>query len=449
MSDSKVITRFPPSPTGFLHIGRARTALFNFVFAKQNSGKFIFRLEDTDRARSKIEYEKDIIDSLNWLGIKWSNEVVEKQSNRNEIYKKYLKKIIDQGDAYFSKEEVVEEGGREEVIRFKNPNKKITFQDLIRGEVTFDTTDLGDFVIAKSLEEPVYHLAVVVDDFEMGVTHVIRGEDGISNAPRQILIQEAIGAKRPIYAHIPLILAKDRSKLSGRHGAVGVTEYREMGYLPEAVINYLALLGWNPGTEQEIMSIDEIIEKFRLEKVQKGGAIFDEEKLKWFNKEYLKKMSPDARKEKYKDELKKINIEDLNERLLSKLEPIITERINKFGDIKEMVSNGDLQFFFKEPSYEKNNFLWKGKGDFKKSSEILRQCIKLLSDLSFEDFSSEKVKEVIWPFAETTGRGDVLWPLRYSLSGKDKSPDPFVIAGVLGKEETLKRLDIASNLLNE
>jgi glutamyl-tRNA synthetase len=418
MSDSKVITRFPPSPTGFLHIGRARTALFNFVFAKQNSGKFIFRLEDTDRARSKVEYEKDIVDSLNWLGIKWSNDVVEKQSNRNEIYKKYLKKIIDQGDAYFSKEEVVEEGGREEVIRFKNPNKKITFQDLIRGEVTFDTTDLGDFVIAKSLEEPVYHLAVVVDDFEMGVTHVIRGEDGISNAPRQILIQEAIGAKRPIYAHIPLILAKDRSKLSGRHGAVGVTEYREMGYLPEAVINYLALLGWNPGTEQEIMSLDEIIEKFKLEKVQKGGAIFDEEKLKWFNKEYLKKMSPDERKERYKEELKKINIGDLSEGLLNKLEPIITERINKFGDIKEMVSNGDLQFFFKEPSYEKNNFLWKGKGDFKKSSEILRQCIQLLSGLNSEDFSSEKVKEAIWPFAEATGRGDVLWPLRYSLSGK-------------------------------
>jgi glutamyl/glutaminyl-tRNA synthetase len=290
-----VITRFPPSPTGVLHVGSVRTALYNYIFARQNNGKFIIRIEDTDRERSKPEFETNIIKGLQWLGLSHDNEKIIRQSEQASTYETYLKKIVDSGHAYISKEAVKEEGQRSEVIRFKNPNKIITFTDLVRGDITFDTTELGDFVIAKSLSEPLYHVAVVVDDHEAGVTHVIRGEDGISNTPRQILIQEAIGASRPIYAHLPLILDAERAKLSKRkHGEkVALDYYVSKGYLKEAILNYLALLGWNPGTEQEIFSLDELVKLFDLAKVQKGGAIFNEEKLKWINKEHVAKLSDD------------------------------------------------------------------------------------------------------------------------------------------------------------
>ena len=266
MPNNKVIVRYPPSPTGLLHIGNVRTLLFNYLFAKQNNGQIVFRLEDTDKERSKKEYEEDIIENLKWLHIEPDFSTTVRQSERSEIYKKYLEKLISEGKAYLSKEENTEDGKRAEVIRFKNPNQKIKFNDLIRGDIEFDTTELKDFVIAKSLEEPVYHLAVVVDDFEMGVTHIIRGDDGISNTPRQILIQEAIGTPRPIYAHLPLILAPDKTKLSKRkHGEqVSVSFYKSAGYLPEAMINFLAMVGWNPGTEQEIFSMEELIEKFDI-----------------------------------------------------------------------------------------------------------------------------------------------------------------------------------------
>jgi glutamyl/glutaminyl-tRNA synthetase len=293
----KVVTRFPPSPTGFLHVGSVRTALFNYLFAKKFGGEMILRIEDTDKERSKKEFEVNITDSLCWLSLPWSNEKILRQSERSDVYKKYLEKLIVEGKAYVSRETPKEEGDRAEVVRFKNPNKKIKFTDLIRGEIEFDTTELEDFVIAKSLEEPLYHLAVVIDDFESGVTHVIRGEDGISNTPRQILIQEAIGAPRPIYAHLPLILAPDRSKLSKRkHGeSVSINFYREKAYFPEAILNYLALLGWNPGDDREIFSLEELVQVFDLSKVQKGGAIFNIEKLNWFNKQYLQKLSAEEK----------------------------------------------------------------------------------------------------------------------------------------------------------
>src|SRR3989344_6473199 len=234
----KIVVRFPPSPTGPMHIGNVRTALYNYIYAKQHDGEFIVRIEDTDTARSKKEYEEKILESLEWLGFKRDGELWH-QSERIAIYKKYLDELIATGKAYVSQEA---EGDNREVVRFKNPNKTVSFTDLIRGEIKFDTTELEDFIIAKNVEEPIYHLAVVIDDSESGITHVIRGEDHISNTPRQILIQEAIGAPRPIYAHLPLILGRDRSKMSKRNGAVPVSEYRNRGYLPEAVVNYLALL---------------------------------------------------------------------------------------------------------------------------------------------------------------------------------------------------------------
>jgi len=274
----KVAVRMAPSPTGNFHVGGARTALFNFLFARKNNGKFILRIEDTDKERSKKEFEDDIFESLEWLGLKYDEFY--RQSERGEIYKNYVEKMLNNDSVYEAEDKV---------IRFRNPNKKTKFNDLVRGEIEFDTTELKDFVIAKSVDEPLYHLAVVIDDFESGITHVIRGEDHISNTPRQILIQEAIGAPRPLYAHLPLILAQDRSKLSKRkHGeSVSLDYYRHKGYSPEAIINYLALLGWNPGTEQEIFTLEELINVFDLERVHKGGAIFDEKKLAWVNRKHF------------------------------------------------------------------------------------------------------------------------------------------------------------------
>lgn len=281
----KIVTRFPPSPTGPLHIGNVRTALFNYIFAKQKGGDFVVRIEDTDRLRSKKEYEESMLESLKWLGLERDGELWH-QSERTEVYKSYLNKLIQTNKAYVSTET---EGENREVVRFRNPNKQVVFEDLVRGKVEFDTTELGDFIIAKNLDEPLYHLAVVVDDFEAGITHVIRGEDHISNTPRQILIQEAISVSRPIYAHLPLILASDRSKLSKRkHGeSVSLDYYRQKGYSPAAIINYLALLGWNPGTEQEIFTLDELIKVFDFARVHKGGAIFDEKKLAWVNRKHF------------------------------------------------------------------------------------------------------------------------------------------------------------------
>ncbi|MDO8569671.1 MAG: glutamate--tRNA ligase family protein [bacterium] len=274
----KVVVRMAPSPTGNFHVGSARTALFNFLFARKNNGKFILRIEDTDRERNKKEFEDDIFESLEWLGLKYDEFY--RQSERGGVYKNYIEKMLNQGLAYESDDKV---------IRFRNPNKKVKFNDLVRGEIEFDTTELKDFVIAKSVDEPLYHLAVVIDDFESNITHVIRGEDHISNTPRQILIQEAISAPRPLYAHLPLILAQDRSKLSKRkHGeSVSLDYYRSKGYSPEAIINYLALLGWNPGTEQEIFTLRELINVFDFSRVHKGGAIFDEKKLAWVNRKHF------------------------------------------------------------------------------------------------------------------------------------------------------------------
>lgn len=441
MNKDKIITRFPPSPTGFLHIGRARTALFNFLFAKKNEGGMIFRLEDTDKARSKKEFENAMIDSLKWLGIKWDNENIYRQSERIEIYKKYLKKLIAENKAYISKEKILDGdkiGQENEVVRFRNPNIKVTFTDLIRGNITIDTTDLEDFIIARNIDEPLYHLAVVVDDFEMSVTHVIRGDDGISNTPRQILIQRAIGASQPIYAHLPLILASDRSKLSGRNGAVSVDEYEKKGYLPEALINYLALLGWNPGTEQEIFSLDELIKDFDITKIQKSGAIFSEEKLNWVNRQYIIKMSLEDFIYKAKG--------FMPENLPMKVITLIKDKVNNFGEISKVIDE-ELSFMIPLPSFPKESLKWKQEEGLTNTKQYLENIISLLEKVSDSDFSKESIKDAIWPLAEEKGKGNILWPMRFSLSGKEKSPDPFIISEILGKEETIKRLKFAYELL--
>ncbi|MCR4310947.1 MAG: glutamate--tRNA ligase, partial [Candidatus Taylorbacteria bacterium] len=365
-TEKKVVTRFPPSPTGKMQLGNARTALFNYLFAKHYGGSFLFRFEDTDRERSKVEYESDILESMKWLGLKADNDTPWHQSERSDIYRSYLKKLVDTGHAYVSKEADQpqktdasytahkQEGERRaEVIRFKNPNKSITFTDLIRGDITFDTTELGDFVIAKSMEEPIYHLAVVVDDAEMGITHVIRGEDGISNTPRQILIQEALGFSRPTYAHLPLILAPDRTKLSKRKGAIPVSEYRASGYLSEAVVNYLALLGWNPGDDRELFSLEELVHEFDLAKVQKSGAIFNVEKLKWFNKEYLKKEGVGGSADVLSI-FPESFLAGKSERQKETLANIVFDRISVQADLSTMKESGEFSYLFTDPAYDRS-----------------------------------------------------------------------------------------------
>ncbi len=439
--NKEIRTRFAPSPTGVLHVGGARTALFNYLFARQNGGEFVLRIEDTDKERSKKEYEDDILNGLKWLGIEWDEFY--RQSERGEIYKKYIQKLLSDGKAFISEEK---EGKSKSVIRFKNPNTKVKFNDEIRGEIEFDTAELGDFVIAKDEETPLYHLAVVVDDFEIGITHIIRGEDHISNTPRQILIQDAIGASRPIYAHIPLILGADRSKLSKRHGAASVNEYREKGYLPEAFVNFMAFLGWNPGDEREIFSMDELIKEFSLKKIQKGGAVFNTDRLNWLNSQYIKKMDIDRLTELclpyLSRQLSAVSFQEDQKEKIKKIIEIKRERMNTLAE-----AGGEIEYFFEQPKYEKEKLLWKKEKDLTATKKHLEEILKLLKPLDETVFSGEEVKKMIWDYAEEQGRGNVLWPFRMALTGVDKSPDPFSVAEILGKKETINRLQNAINKL--
>jgi glutamyl-tRNA synthetase len=442
----KIVTRFAPSPTGFLHSGNYRTAIFSYLYARHTGGKFILRIEDTDKERSKKEYADNILESLAWIGLDYDNaDSIPKQSERGELYKKYLQKLIDENKAYISKEEIKKEGDRAEVIRFRNPNKVVTFKDMIRGDISMNTTDLGDFVIAKSLDEPVFHIAVVVDDFDMGITHVVRGEDHISNTPRQILIQEAIGATTPEYAHLPLVLSPDRTKLSKRKGALALTEYRDQGFQPEAVLNYITFLGWNPGGEKEIYSISELINEFDLAKVQKSAAIFNTEKLLWFNKEYIKRLPADRLTQEISDKLKvKYTFTD---EILGKVLNIITERINTFGELEKYVAEGEFDYFFLAPEPKKEMLIWKKDTDFEIPKKNLQLISEMIKNIAETDFTEEKLKQILMPKADELGKGSVLWPIRVSLSGKDKSPDPFTLLSILGKTESLNRIQTAIKVL--
>lgn len=446
MKNNQTVTRFAPSPTGLLHAGNYRTAVFSYIVAKQQKGKFILRIEDTDKERSKKEYADNIIESLAWLGLDYDE--IHYQSQRADRHRHFLEKLIQDAKAYLSQEDTGQEKGgstsklRSEVIRFKNPNRVVSFPDHIRGLVSMDTSDLGDFVIAKSLDEPVFHLAVVVDDYENGVTEVIRGEDHLSNTPRHILIQEAIGAPTPNYAHLPLVLAPDRSKLSKRRGALAITEYRDRGYLPEALLNYMAMLGWNPGTEQELFTKEELIEHFKLNKVQKGGAIFDQVKLDWFNREFIKRQTQEEQLtylKKFLGAKGRDLIAQQEEKIITIL-PLILERVNNYQEAGELLESGAFDFAFFAPTPNK---------ELLKGGPFLAETIDLIKNLSPETFASANLlKEALWDFATEKGRGDVLWPMRVALTGLEKSPDPFTIAQLLGPEETIKRLEYAQKILS-
>lgn len=443
-----VVTRFPPSPTGYFHIGSARTALFNFLCAAKNNSEMKLRFEDTDRARSKPEYEEDIREGLAWLGISYTLPQVFRQSERTELYTKHLHILIEKGLAYEA--EPATDAPDKKVVRFKNPNTKITFTDLVRGDVSFDTTELGDFVIAKSISEPLYHLAVVVDDADMGITHVVRGEDHISNTPRQILILEALGFTRPTYAHIPLILAKDRSKLSKRHGAVSINEYRKMGFLPEALVNYLALLGWTPSKEKEVLSLKELIDAFDLKDMHKGGAVFDLEKLRWFNRQYLVSMDDTAFSAQALATLKE-SVESRvswSEEVGARIAPTLKERISVWGDIQAYAESGEFDFFFTEPTLDSAKVPFKEAGP-EKTKKHLEYAQKALETGLKAPITADSAKALLWDYADKEGRGEVLWPLRFALSGRERSPDPFSLISILGKEESVRRIGRAIESLGK
>lgn len=446
---SPVVTRIPPSPTGHLHIGTARTALFNYLFARHHGGTIVFRSEDTDRERSTKEYEEEIIRDLGWLGLSWDS--FSRQSDHAERYHALLERLVGEGKAYVSAEP-----GRNdpsvtvEVVRLKNPGQEITFADLIRGDITFDTAELGDFVIARSMHDALYHFAVVADDMDAGVTHVIRGEDHISNTPRQILIQEALGAPRPAYAHLPLILDEKRAKLSKRSGtATSVMDYRDEGFLPEALVNYLALLGWSPGNDREDFSLAELVEAFTLEGVQKSGAAWNREKLLSVNQHWMRKMSD-------KDllfALGRLHLgNDAPPRKLLATMPLVKERARTLEEAKQLLE-GELSCLFAEPSLDREKLAAKEPADrpglTKTALETLYNPLESLP----EGVSAEAVKKSLMPLADAEearakgGRGAILWPLRYALSGAERSPDPFTLIAILGKDEALSRVRKAIAIL--
>jgi len=436
-----------PSPTGNLHVGTARTALYNYLYAKRFGGKFIMRIEDTDKERSRKEYEDEILEGLSWLGMSWDGFY--RQSERAEIYRGYLERMIERGVAYISEEESKKEEGKSvQVVRLRNPNTTITFEDEVRGEITFDTTELGDFVIARSLDDALYHFTVVVDDHEMGVTHVIRGEDHISNTPRQILIQEAIGAQRPLYAHLPLLLGTDRSKLSKRHGATQLNSYREQGYLKDALVNYLALLGWNPGTDEELFTLAQLEQIFDLGGVQKSGAIFDIEKLNWVNKEHLKRVDDPSFltlvTERLPERVRALPQFD-TARLMRAL-PVIRERISVPHEITTYAEAGEYDFAFAQPVHDPALIKWKNDDTPRASLPRLQKLAEIISTIP-EGADAESVKERIWDYAVETGKGEVLWPLRVALTGKERSPDPFTVISIIGSAEAYKRVRTACDTI--
>lgn len=426
----QVITRFAPSPTGLLHLGNYRTAVFAYLYAKKMGGKFIVRIEDTDRERSKEEYAVNILESLSWMSL--SYDALYKQSENVESHTRHLQRLIDSGHAYISKEEAKDGSGvMRELVRFNNKGEVVIFKDEIRGDIETDTTDLGNFVIAKSLTEPLFHLAVVVDDHEEGVTHVIRGEDHIANTPRQILIGRALGFTPPTYAHLPLVLEEDRTKLSKRKGALPVSAYREMGYLPEALLNFMAFTGWNPGGEKEIYTVDELISLFDLSRIHKGGAVFNKEKLAWMNKEHIRLTTKEEQLAKVKP-----YFQNYNDDLLEKLLPTIIEKISTYGELASL-EGSEFRFFIEPQEVDPEKIIWKDKD----AAEAKMHLEAVLNLLKGADFSSpQTLKEIVMPYAEAQGKGNVLWPLRMALSRQEKSVDPFTICYILGFSEVESRI---------
>lgn len=477
----EVRTRFAPSPTGHLHIGGARTALFNYLFAKRYGGKFILRIEDTDLERSSIESEKVIIESLRWLGIEW-DEGVEvggpygpyRSTERVDIYKKYVDVLFEKGYAYYcycteeeleaQRQELLSKGqmprylgkcrnltedqkrrfeqeGRKPTVRFKVPEGvKIVVHDLVRGDVEFMSDDIGDFVIVKSDGIPTYNFAVVIDDHLMKISHVIRGEEHLSNTPRQILIYNALGFELPQFAHVSLILGKDRTKMSKRHGSTWVEQYKEQGYLKEGLINFLALLGWSPPEDKEIFDMEYLIENFSLERVSKNPAIFDIDKLNYINSQHIKLKSLDELTQMcipYFIEAGYINEDEAKSKFewLKKIVKSVYEGLDYLSQIKDRV---DI-FFNNEIKIEEDGAKEVLKWEHVKN--LINVFEKKLTQLS--ELTPEAIKNLFKEIQKETGyKGKNLFmPIRVVLTGKTHGPELVEIIEIVGKENILKRLE--------
>lgn len=502
---TKPRVRFAPSPTGYLHIGGLRTALYDFLFARKNNGKFILKIEDTDQKRYVDNAVENLINSLKWCGLNWDEGVFLKtdlgekiptqdrtikyaaigqrgkhgpyiQSEKLDVYKKYVEQLVKSGYAYhcFCEPERLEEVrkeqqakkmppiydrrclnlSREEIeknlkenkphtIRLKVPkNETIEFEDIIRGKVRFDTNVVDDQILLKSDGYPTYHLANVIDDHEINITHVIRGEEWLPSVPKHLLLYKYFSWEPPKFAHVPLLLNTDRSKLSKRQGDVAVEDYIKKGYLKEAIINFVAFLGWNPGegSTQEIWTIDELVKEFTLERIHKGGAVFDIKKLDWLNSQWIKKIDFDdlynRAKSFYleKDFVKNSAPEKQSDEFLKKVLEIERDRLAYLSGVGE--SN---QFFFIDNiDYDKNLLHWKNSSD-EETKASLKKSFDVLNNISEEKWDREFLEKKLMEAAGEK-RGDLLWPLRVALTGEQKSPSPFEVAWVLGKEESLKRI---------
>jgi len=488
----KMRVRFAPSPTGYVHIGSLRTALYNFLFAQHNQGTFFLRLEDTDQTRYVPGADKKLVESLHACGLNWDEGIdldeqgnlIDKgdfgpytQSQRKEIYQKYIQELLANGKAYYcfcsserleelrnsqqahnlppkydkhclnlSPEEVQTKiaAGEKYVIRLKVENNQIIeFTDLIRGKISINSNDVDDQVLMKSDGLPTYHFANIVDDHLMETTHVIRGEEWISSTPKHILLYEAFGWQKPEFAHLPLLLNPDKSKLSKRQGDVAVEDYLAKGYLPEALVNFVALLGWNPGDDREIFSMEELIKEFSLEKCGKSGSVFDTKKLDWMNSIYLRKLSIQdliGKTKPYLLEYLGDKAKDFSDDYLNRIIEIQRERLNKLSDI---VADDLVYFFNDDLQYSGDLVIWK-KSDREKTVETLKNL-----SAEIEKYSGEWQLQTLndyflaWIKANGWNNGDVLWPLRVSLCGQEKSPSPFELLWVLGKDKAVARLNVA------
>jgi glutamyl-tRNA synthetase len=475
----EVRVRFAPSPTGYLHIGGARTALFNWLFAKSQGGKMILRIEDTDRDRLKEDSVSQIMTSLKWLGLNWDEgpEVGGPvgpyfQSERLDLYRQYCQQLIDEGKAYYcfcSADDLASqrekqrqlkqpfhyagtcrnippeearkrvEAGEPHSVRIKIPQEgTVGFHDMIHGDIKFDVAQYDDFVIMKSNGIPTYNFAVVVDDHLMGMTHVLRAEEHVSNTPKQLFIYDALGWKAPQFGHMPMILAPDRSKLSKRHGATSVEEFREQGYLPEAIINYLTLLGWAPGNDQEIFSLADTVKVFDFSKMSQKAAVYDVKKLTWLNGQYLSELPLDKIVEAAIPFFKKKGLVDdaylaSHKEYFAHLVDVVRVRVKTLVEVADAST-----YFFKDvDSYDEKGVAKHFKPE---AADLLQKCYDKLSSLS--EFNLETTETAYHQLADELGIafGKVIHPTRLALTGRTFSPGMFDVMVLLGREKTLERI---------
>ena len=490
MENKKIRVRFAPSPTGYLHIGGARTALFNWLYARHYKGTFVLRIEDTDQVRSTEEAVNVIFKGMKWLGLDWDEGPGKGggygpyyQMQRLHLYQEYTEKLLKDKKAYpcyCTREELAESRkkqargskplkydrhclslseeekkkyeaeGRKPVIRLKIPVKKIVFNDLLRGEVAFDGELLSDFVIMKSDGIPTYNYAVVIDDALMKITDVMRGDDHISNTPKQILIYEALGLSIPKFAHIPMIMGQDHTRLSKRHGATSVMEYKKMGYIPEAVVNYIAHLGWSPGDEREIFTKEELIKEFSLDKISKHAAVFSMDKLNWFDSEYLKKMSIDSLTKMLLPFLKEANYIEKEEGLSPVKNEYIKEVVKliqgRFKNFSQFIDYADYFFVDKiniEPQAFQNILSKEGVTDILQALKEKLSYLKCWDEESIENAVREVASSL-----QIKG-GQIIHPTRVALSGKKVGPGLFELMVVLSQDKTVKRLKEAIEKIEE